>query len=140
MLKNIIAAMAKMAQMQASQLDDVQALEVQVLFPEWQAGKVYAVGARVNYKGVLYKCLTTHASQDGWVPDTAPSLWAKVLTDPSGGILPWEQPDSTNGYMTGDRVMHNGKTWESLVDNNIWEPGAPGAESLWKEVGIETPV
>ena len=30
--------------------------------------------------------------------------------------------------------MHNGKTWESLVDNNVWEPGAVGTESLWKEI------
>ena len=33
-----------------------------------------------------------------------------------------------------DKVMHNGKKWESLVDNNVWEPGATGTESLWKEV------
>ena len=28
----------------------------------------------------------------------------------------WEQPGSTNGYSKGDKVTHNGKTWESLVD------------------------
>lgn len=28
----------------------------------------------------------------------------------------------------------NGKTWESLADNNVWEPGVIGTESLWKEV------
>ena len=32
------------------------------------------------------------------------------------------------------QVTHNGKTWESLADNNVWEPGAIGTESLWKEV------
>ena len=46
----------------------------------------------------------------------------------------WEQPGSTNGYSKGDKVTHNGKTWESLVDNNVWEPGVIGTESLWKEV------
>ena len=50
------------------------------------------------------------------------------------GIGEWEQPDSTNPYITGDRVKHNGKTWESLVDNNVWEPGAQGTEALWKVV------
>lgn len=44
------------------------------------------------------------------------------------------QPDSTNGYSTGDRVVHNDRTWESLADNNVWEPGAAGAENLWQEV------
>lgn len=27
------------------------------------------------------------------------------------GIPEWEQPDSTNPYMAGDKVAHNGKTW-----------------------------
>lgn len=31
-------------------------------------------------------------------------------------------------------VPEHGKTWESLVDGNVWEPGAQGSESLWKEV------
>ncbi|WP_350308143.1 carbohydrate-binding protein [[Ruminococcus] torques] len=48
--------------------------------------------------------------------------------------MPWEQPNSTNPYKKGDRVTHKGKTWESLVDSNVWEPGAVGSESLWKEV------
>ena len=57
-----------------------------------------------------------------------------MLTDTSGAILPWVQPDSTNPYAKGDKVTHIGKTWESLVDNNVWEPGAVGTENLWKEV------
>ena len=27
-----------------------------------------------------------------------------------------------------------GKTWESLIDNNTWEPGVVGTETLWSEV------
>ena len=50
-------------------------------------------------------------AQETWTPDTAVSLWAKVLTDPSGRILAWVQPDSTNPYMKGDKVTHKGKTW-----------------------------
>ena len=56
------------------------------------------------------------------------------VADPTGKVLPWEQPNSTNPYKKGDRVTHKGKTWESLVDSNVWEPGAVGSESLWKEV------
>ena len=92
------------------------------------------MGDRVRYAGNLYRCLTAHTAQAAWTPTDAHSLWAKVLTDPSGAILPWVQPDSTNPYAKGDKVTHNGKTWESLVDNNVWEPGAVGTESLWKEV------
>lgn len=115
-------------------LTDEQALQVTTLYPLWDATKTYAVGDRVRYAGNLYRCLQPHTAQETWNPADAPSLWAKVLTDPSGEILPWVQPDSTNPYAKGDKVTHNGKTWESLVDNNVWEPGTVGTESLWKEV------
>lgn len=46
------------------------------------------------------------------------------------GIPEWEQPDSTNPYMAGDKVAHNGKTWGFAIDNNVWEPGVYG----WSEV------
>lgn len=115
-------------------LTDEQALQVTILYPLWDDTKTYAVGDRVRYAGNLYRCLQPHTAQETWNPADAPSLWAKVLTSETGEILPWVQPDSTNPYMTGDKVTHNGKTWESLVDNNVWEPGAVGTESLWKEV------
>lgn len=118
----------------AGMLTDEQALQVTAIFPMWDATKAYVVGDRVQYAGNLYRCLQAHTAQEMWNPADAPSLWAKVLTDPSGEILPWVQPDSTNPYAKGDKVTHNGKTWESLVDNNVWEPGAVGTESLWKEV------
>lgn len=111
-------------------LTDEQALEVPGLFPAWNAEATYAVGDRVKYNGTLYRCLTAHTAQAAWTPTDAPSLWAKVLTDPSGAILPWVQPDSTNAYAKGDKVTHNGKTWVSTVENNVWEPGAYG----WEEV------
>lgn len=115
-------------------LTDEQALQVTTLYPLWDAAKTYAVGDRVRYAGNLYRCLQPHTAQETWNPADAPSLWAKVLTSETGEILPWVQPDSTNPYAKGDKVTHNGKTWESLVDNNVWEPGAVGTENLWKEV------
>ena len=59
-----------------------------------------------------------------------PSLWAKVLIPDPDVIPELEQPDSTYPYMIGDRVTHNGVTWESTIDNNVWEPGVYG----WTEV------
>ena len=131
MITEVLAQMAKLAQKQAMQIeDDAQALEVKYLYPEWKSGKDYAAGYRVNYNGVLYKCLQGHTSQDDWMPEAAPSLWAKVLIPDPNVIPEWEQPDSTNPYMAGDKVTHNGKTWESSIDNNVWEPGVYG----WTEV------
>ena len=117
-----------------SYLTDEQALTVKDLYPGWSGNSVdYAVGDRVLHMDSLYKCLQAHVSQDTWMPDAAPSLWSKILIPDPEVIPEWEQPDSTNGYSTGDKVKHNGKTWESLVDNNVWEPGVVGTEGQWRE-------
>lgn len=119
----------------AAPMSDYMALQYTELFASWSGeGAAHKAGDRVRYNGTLYKVLQDHISQGDWQPDSTSSLYAKVLTDPGGAILPWEQPDSTNPYMTGDRVTHGGNTWESLVDNNVWEPGVAGTEALWKEI------
>ena len=105
---------------------DEQALTVQAIYPAWRSGVSYTAGQRVLYNAVLYKVLQAHTSQTGWEPENAPSLWAKVLIPDPEVVPEWEQPDSTNPYMTGDKVTHNGKTWVSDVDNNVWEPGVYG--------------
>lgn len=117
-------------------LTDEQALSIDLLFDDWSGDSVsYSENDRVRYNDVLYRCLQSHTSQASWTPTDAPSLWAKCLIDPDvPGIPEWEQPSSTNPYSKGDRVTHNGKTWESKIDNNVWEPGVTGTETLWVEV------
>ena len=112
---------------------DEQALEVPVLYPAWKTGKSYKQGDRVLYEGVLYKVLNDHTSQSDWMPSAASSLFAKVLISDPNVIPEWEQPDSTNPYMKGDKVTHNGSTWISLVDNNVWEPSV-SLSTLWEKV------
>lgn len=115
---------------------DEMALKVPVLYPEWKEGVEYKTGKRVKRvkrikrECVLYTVLNDHTSQADWVPENSPSLFAKVLVADDGTILAWEQPESTNGFKKGNKVTHIGKTWESEVDNNIWEPGVYG----WKEI------
>lgn len=115
-------------------LTDEQAATVPTLYRAWENGIDYAVGERRQYEGTLYRCLQAHTAQEAWNPADAPSLWTKVLIPDPTVIPEWEQPDSTNGYSKNDKVTHNGKTWISLVDNNVWEPGATGTETLWVEV------
>lgn len=112
-------------------VDDSTALEAVTLFPVWSGDSVgYPTGARVRHQDVLYRVLQTHTSQPGWSPDAAPSLFAKVLI-PDENVNPaWEQPDSTNPYMKGDKVTHDGKTWVSDIDNNVWAPGVYGWTGL----------
>lgn len=110
----------------AASLSDSDALDGVELFPVWAAGVEYETDYRVRYDGALYRCLQTHTSQEAWNPIDAASLWAKVLIPDPGVIPEWEQPSATNPYMKGDKVKHNGSTWESDIDNNVWEPGVYG--------------
>lgn len=103
-----------------------QALSVPVLYPAWRSGVDYAVGTRVRYNGILYRVLQAHSSQESWTPEAAPSLFAQVLIPDPDTVPDWVQPDSTNAYSEGDQVRHNGKTWTSDIDGNIWEPGQYG--------------
>lgn len=103
--------------------DDVVALSIQEFYDIWTIGVLYPVGRYITHKDILYKVLTEHTSQTEWTPDVSPSLFAKVLIDPTGETIPeWVQPDSTNSYMTGDKVTYEGKVYESTIDNNIWSP------------------
>lgn len=116
-------------------ISDEAALKMPDYFPTWDGnGHQYAAGDRVMYGDVLYKVLQTHTSQSDWAPNSAPSLFAKVLTSVAGEPLPWQQPDSTNPYMIGDRVTYKGKVYESLIDNNVWAPDA--YPQGWKEIEV----
>ena len=111
---------------------DEQSLQVPKLYPVWRENVGYIVGERILYKDVLYKVLQDHTSQADWTPDVSVSLFAKVLIPDEDVIPEWEQPDSTNAYMTGDKVMYDGKVYMSTIDNNIWAPDAYPAG--WKIV------
>jgi hypothetical protein len=55
----------------------------------------------------------------------------------SGDNYPmWVQPlGATDAYALDERVTHNGKDWESDIDNNVWEPGV----TQWTELSGATP-
>ena len=109
---------------------DEVSLQVPNLYPTWRENVTYALNDRVLYNGTLYKVLQTHTAQPDWAPDVAVSLFAKVLIPNENVITEWEQPDSTNPYMAGDKVSHNGKTWVSTINNNVWEPGIYGWDTV----------
>ena len=124
--ESVIAALVKLREIAT----DTQALSVPVLYPAWRPGVAYTAGQRVLYNSVLYNVMQDHTSQDDWTPIAASSLFALVLIPDEDVIPEWVQPDSTNPYAKGDNVTHNGKTWISDIDNNVWEPGIYG----WIEV------
>ncbi len=115
-------------------LTDDQALELSLLHDEWKDDKPYTRGDTCRYEGFVWRCIEDHVAQPSWNPVAAPSLWAKILPGQSGDIGVWQQPGPTNPYQYGDKVTHEGKTWISDIDGNVWEPGVYG----WSETG-DTP-
>ena len=130
------ALRAKIEELATDHIEDADAPGFTELFPAWDGnGKAYTTGDRVRYAGILYKVLQDHTSQSGWTPEAAPSLFAEVLIPNPDAIPVWTQPDSTNAYMTGDKVHYpdeNGPVYESTIDNNVWSPEAYPAG--WREV------
>lgn len=103
---------------------DEQAAQIPSLFPAWVDGAAYDAGDRVQYLGLLYRCLIAHTAQADWRPGLAPSLWVRI-DDPAIEWPEWRQPEGAHdAYPEGAKVTHNGKRWVSLVDANVWEPGS----------------
>lgn len=112
----------------AETLTDEEGLQFVDLFVNWLTDTTYAIGDRVKYNDVLYKCVQAHTSQSDWTPDLTPALWTVVSIEE---WPEWVQPTGAqDAYMTGDKVSHNEKHWISTADNNVWEPGVYG----WEEV------
>lgn len=130
MRRSKVLRLRRLIEALADHLEDEEALEAPELFRRWKSGAAYLRGQRVRYEGILYSCLQEHEAQAGWNPQDAPSLWARVLIEDPDAVPEWVQPDSTNPYQKGDRVMHNGNMWVSLYDNNSWEPGVYGWEAV----------
>ena len=139
------AALA-LSRLQAMSLPDEALYEVRALADEYVDGMTaYGEGneegmpvTRCRYAGRLFRFIGagTQVMQPGWNPVDAPSLWAEILPGQEGSgveVGEWAQPDSTNGYKTGDQVTHDDHLWESTADDNVWEPGAVGAP--WKDLG-----
>ena len=126
-----LRALIEKAMTETASLTEAEAVAATCLHPKWSGDSVqYTAGQRVQDDGILYTVLQDHTSQPGWKPTAAPSLFAKVLIPDPSVVPEWEQPGSTNPYMKGDQVKHNGKTWVSDIDGNVWEPGVYG----WTEV------
>jgi len=102
-------------------------LEVAPLFPVYEIGKAYSIGDIFTYQRSLYEVIQAHTSQADWPPDSTPSLYKNHT--PKGEIEDWRQPlGAHDAYMTGDRVLFNGKTYISKIDNNVWSPDVYGWE------------
>ncbi len=108
------------------ELDDLASI-----YQQYRIGRFYQSGEVFVYDGELYIVNDgqDHTSQADWIPSTTRSLYRKFT--PTGVIAEWIQPlGALDAYPLGSKVTHNSKTWESTVNNNVWEPGVYG----WTEI------
>lgn len=118
-------------------LDDEHSESVKELFPFWGAGVEYheedkekSIPAdRVQYDGLLYRCIQSHVSQSDWTPNITSALWVRTSTEE---WPEWVQPTGAHdAYPLNAKVSHNGKHWINTgKDGNEYEPGVWG----WDEV------
>ena len=105
-------------------LEDETALTGVELFPMWAIGRAYAVDDRVQYGGILYKCVQAHTSQADWTPDATPALWKTVSLDE---YPEWVQPTGAHdAYNIGDKVTYNGQHYVCTSNANVYAPDVYG--------------
>ena len=115
------------------------ALDNSGMFPLWAdcIGQRAEAGSYWRHADKLYRVNAGqgHTIQADWSPDQAASLFS-LAANPADEWPEWIQPTGAhNAYAKGAKVTHGGKTWISMVDNNVWEPGAAGiGPTIWKEV------
>lgn len=101
------------------------------LFDLWEPNTTYSRGDKLVYEGLAYEVIQAHTSKSDWLPNELPALYKlfyQTSTDDGTIVIPeWKQPlGGHDSYNTGDLVFHKGKTWESEVDGNVWEPSVYG--------------
>lgn len=116
----------------AASVSDEHALGISLVFPDWEVGTAYATGDIVRHGGGLWRALQASTGEEQYPPEAFIAGWKRVGEPDADGTMPWSQPlGAADAYAEGDVVTHDGKTWVSDIDGNVWEPGAYG----WSEVG-----
>ena len=107
------------------------------LYDPWIADAAVAVGDIRSYDGKLYKVVQAHTTQADWTPDVTPALWTEIAppeTEDGEEIVPdFVQPTGAHdAYNAGDKVLFEGKIYESTINANTWSPS--DYPEGWKEV------
>ena len=96
---------------------------------KWENGIAYAMNQKVTYNEKIFISLvennsTTPEEGENWqlfiYENSIPEVEdPEVETTP---ITEWIPAAEGGLYMIGDRVLYEEKTYESLIDNNVWSP------------------
>lgn len=116
----------------AASLPDREASEGAALFPKIKHdGSLIRAGTRINWRGVLKQ-----AAVDLWdtpenSPDAAPALWQDIAYRDGIRIIP-QTITAETAFAGGEQGWWGDAMYESLIDNNVYTPGAYPAG--WREV------
>lgn len=116
----------------AVDMDDANASTLPEMFPRLKGdGSLVKVGTRIHWNGKLKRA--------------AVDLWDTAENNPDNAPALWETIDYTNGYRTipeiitvglafskGEKGWFEDGVWESLQDNNVWNPKQFAAG--WKKI------
>lgn len=108
--------------------------------PEWRPNVDVEAGDVLFFEGNLYEVIEgkSHRTQADWTPPKARSLFKRYYNPDA--VEEWVQPLADfDSYREGARAILDGYYWTSLIDNNVWRPGAPGTEALWQRGGVVLP-
>lgn len=81
-----VTALLIRQQINTLEVDGNTALRMVDFYPEWAAGTTYTVGYKVKRNGKLWRVVQAHASQAGWEPENAASLWTEICENHAGTI------------------------------------------------------
>lgn len=132
MLRTALRKFVRIDELQPEDIADLVGL-----YDPWIADEAVTVGDIRSYDGKLYKVVQAHTTQADWTPDATPALWIEIappVTEDGEEIVPdFVQPTGAHdAYKTGDRVLFDGKIYESTIDANTWSPS--DYPQGWKEV------
>lgn len=102
----MVQAAVLVAQMQAQELDDAQALTVKAIYPQWQEiiGQTVKLGYKFLHNDVLYKTIQDNLLiQDQWIPGKGTESLYAVINETNAGTQ--EDPIPYAGNM----ALENGK-------------------------------
>ena len=100
-------------------------------YKPYQVGKDYEENEKFTYKGKVYEVIQAHRSQTTWLPESTPALYREYLNveikNQDGSttevVAEFKQPTGAHdAYNKGDKVLFNGKIYQSKIDANTFSP------------------
>lgn len=116
---------------QRIEVDDNTALRMMSYYPEWEPGKAYTVGNKINRNGKLYKVIQAHTAQVGWEPENVPAMFTEICETHDGTI---EDPIPYSGNMALEEGKHYIQHDEIYIC--IRDTGNPVYHALRELVGL----